>query len=216
MYDLGIISPAMFKVFEDCEGKFYYRYIEQISTPMLDRTFVVGKNIHALASYYLKGESIEKFESALKGVEVDYWNYLKSIEYFSYEILGVEKSISCKLGSFWIGGRLDGIVRNDKDLYILDYKTGGVKSDMVYDYQTMVYMVLCDNLFESYDSLSFVYIDLKNEKEVVIKYNQELKAEYEKRLIEGAQNMSDFKIENFRPSVECECEFSKICKRVVI
>ncbi len=213
MQDLGIISPAMFKLFSECKAKFYYRYVEQIPMPMLDKSFITGKNIHALASYYLQGYEIKQFEKSLSEQEQNYWNNLKSNEYFNKEIIGIEKKISCKLDKYWIGGRLDAIVKDNDDIFILDYKTGGIKQDMTYDYQTMVYSVLLNEYYNNIPkTIFFVYLDLKNNKEHKIKLTEELKKEYKEKLLRTCEEMNTFRIEKFLPSKECSCEYSKICK----
>ena len=212
MLDLGIISPAMIKLFLECKGKFFYRYIEQIPAPKLDKTFVIGKNIHALASYVLKGVNIDKLELALTEKECDYWDYLKKSIYFDFDVIGVEKNISIKLGGYWIGGRIDAIVKKDNHIYVLDYKTGGVSNDMAYDPQTMVYLLLCDSFFKDYDVLSFVYIDLKNKKEVEIKLTPQLKKEYEAKLLEICSQMSKFDKMKFERLENCACEYNKVCR----
>jgi CRISPR/Cas system-associated exonuclease Cas4 (RecB family) len=48
----------MLKTFEQCPKKFYFRYVKSISMPVNDEVFETGKNVHALASYYLKKENI--------------------------------------------------------------------------------------------------------------------------------------------------------------
>lgn len=211
MPDLGIVSPGMLKLFSECEAKWYYRYIEQIPAPKLDKSFITGKNIHALASYYLRGEKIDKFEKCLTEKENGYWTYLKSSGYLKNGIIGVEKNISCRLGKYWIGGRIDAVVKNGDELSILDYKTGGVSDDMVYDYQTMVYLLLCERAYKDFSKLSFIYLDLKNKKEVRITLSDSLKKEYEDKVIEACDKMACFKIESFVRSNDCLCEYSKIC-----
>lgn len=209
---IDIISPHAFKLFAECPAKFYFRYCEQISSVILDKSFQTGKNIHAMASYFLRGQNIEKFEDALSVKERELWSALKENKYFAYETVGVEKSISCRTDKFWIGGRLDALVKNGEDYYILDYKTGGVSDDMTYDYQTMVYLIACDMLLETYNSLSFVYLDLKNKKEVVIKYSHELKAEYTEKLKTVAERIDSFNIETFKKCNFQNCEYLKICR----
>ena len=54
-------SPNMLKTFEQCSRKFYFKYIKNISMPVNDEVFELGKNIHALASYYLKKENIDVY-----------------------------------------------------------------------------------------------------------------------------------------------------------
>lgn len=210
---IGVVSPHLLKLFDDCPMKFYYRYIEQIPAPTLDKGVTVGSDIHAIASYYLKKISVEKFESVLTPKEAELWNYLKKNQYFTCETVGVEKYISIKLDRFWIGGRIDAIVKDGDDYFILDYKTGGVKDDMTYDAQTMVYMLLCDELINLKTSLSFVYLDLKNKREVKINFNEELKKEYKNRLLEMCQKIDEFKAKSFVHPAECNCEYSKLCLR---
>ena len=50
-----IISPAMMKVFEECQQKYFFTYVEKISLPQNKYLFQKGKNIHAIANYFLKG-----------------------------------------------------------------------------------------------------------------------------------------------------------------
>ena len=211
MKDLGIISPAMMKLFQSCPLKFYFRYIENISAPVLDKNFLLGKRIHTIASYYLNKENITDFLTSLSNVEVGYFNFLKDSEYFKYDVVGTEKSISVKINDFWIGGRIDAVVRNDRDYYILDYKTGGVLEDMTYDFQTMVYLLLCEKFYPEYNNLSFVYIDLKNSRCKVISFNDNLKIEYEGRLTEICAAMTAFNRLKFKKQCDDNCEYSKLC-----
>lgn len=210
MNEFFVLSPAMFNLFADCELKFYYKYVEQISVPNLDENFQTGKNIHSIASYYLNGVDTDKYEAVLSATELEYWNFLKNTEVFNYEIIGVEKSLSMKVNDFWIGGRLDAIVKDGDKYYILDYKTGGVYKDKTFDYQTMVYLLLCDKLFLQREELSFVYLDLKNKKEVTILFTEKLKQEYLKRIISAYDGMKKVK-QNKTVCTEQYCEYSKLC-----
>ncbi|MBR3889044.1 PD-(D/E)XK nuclease family protein [bacterium] len=210
MNEFSVISPAMFNLFKECELKFYYQYVEQINYPTLDENYVEGKNIHNLASYVLKGNSVEKYEAQLSDNELKYWSNLKKSKYFSYELVGVEKSLMMKIDEFWVGGRLDAIVKNGSDYFVLDYKTGGVNSDKTYDYQTMVYLLLCDEVFKDRDSLTFVYIDLKNDKEVKVLFNDELKKEYFERILSACNGMKNVTL-NKTVCTDVNCQYSKLC-----
>ena len=48
----SLYSPNMLKTFQQCERKFFFKYVKNISMPVNDAVFEFGKNIHALASYY--------------------------------------------------------------------------------------------------------------------------------------------------------------------
>lgn len=208
-----IISPYMIKTFKECPLKFYYKYIKQIQTPALDKNFQTGKNIHALASYYLKGNDIEKLETALTPNEQNLWSNLKSCPYIDYEIVAVEKSISLKLDKYWIGGRIDSIVKNNSDYYILDYKTGDIKEDMTYDPQTMIYCLMSDELIKTYNKLTFIYLNLKTNSEIKIEFTKDLKTEYKKKLIDICEKIANFNSQKFTTNQNCECEYSKICDK---
>lgn len=210
MNEFSVISPAMFNLFKECELKFYYQYVEQINYPSLDENFIEGKNIHNLASYFLKGYSVEKYEAQLSDNELKYWSNLKKSKYFSYELVGVEKSLMMKIDEFWVGGRLDAIVKNGSDYFVLDYKTGGVNSDKTYDYQTMVYLLLCDKVFKDRDSLTFVYIDLKNDKEVKALFDDKLKKEYFERILSACNGMKNVTL-NKTVCTDVNCQYSKLC-----
>ena len=54
-----LFSPNMLKTYENCPKKFYFRYIKNISMPVNDEIFETGKNVHALASYYLRKENLD-------------------------------------------------------------------------------------------------------------------------------------------------------------
>ena len=158
-----MISPNMLKTYELCPRKFFLRYVKNISMPVNDDIFEFGKNIHALASYYLRGENIDKMELSLSEREAAVWNYLKGIKYFGYEVVNTEYNLSLKLGDAFFGGRLDALVKEDDIYYILDYKTGSAPKNAKFDYQTMIYLLAVSKFFKT-DKVKFIYIDLKNKE----------------------------------------------------
>ena len=95
-------------------AKYKFKYIDRISLPQKASFFEKGKKVHALANYYLKGDDISKFEPTLNENEKIAWNNLKSNEFFSYKYVNSEYNLSCKIGDYWIGGRLDAIVKTQK------------------------------------------------------------------------------------------------------
>ena len=174
--------------------------------PANDDIFEFGKNIHALASYYLKGENIGKMK--LTAQEEKVWNYLKNSKYFGYEVIGTELSLAVKVDGRFFGGRLDALVKEDETYYILDYKTGEPPKDAKYDYQTIIYVLAVKEFFNT-ENIVFVYLDLKNEREVKTVYAPNLYEEYKAKLIYTAR-----KIENTgctQKKADCKCEYTPIC-----
>lgn len=204
-------SPNMLKTFELCPKKFFFRYDKKISMPLNDDIFEFGKNIHALASYYLRKQTIDKMENSLSQREKEVWEYLKSTKYFALDTVETEYNLSVKVGNHFFGGRLDALMKDDKGKYhILDYKTGSAPKGAKYDYQTIIYL-LCVNEFFKTSNISFIYLDLKNKDEVVIDFSEELKAEYEKKLINISQKIDSANYSNISKKSDCVCEYDKIC-----
>ena len=198
----------MLKTYQHCPKKFYFRYVKNLNMPTNDEIFETGKNIHALASYYLKKDYIDKMELSLSNTEKDIWNYLKNISYFKYDTVGTEYNLTVKIDDFFFGGRLDALVQKDERFYILDYKTGGAPKNAENDYQTMIYL-LAVNAFYKTNNISFVYLDLKNKQEFSIDLTEERISKYKKTLIEIAKNINN---EDFsKQQTNCHCEYKIIC-----
>lgn len=210
-----IISPAMMKTFEECPQKFIYMYVDKINLPQNKYFFEKGKNIHAMANYFMKGQDVSKLEQNLKPEEKNIWNYLKNIEYFKYDVVNSEYQLSCKIENNWIGGRLDALVKNNDNYYILDYKTGSIPKNSEYDYQTMVYLLCADNLIKNYKSLNFVYVDLKNKDEKLITFSENLKLKYEDKIkkIITEISLTKFSTRKMLKNNKCSCDYYCICEK---
>lgn len=224
----------MLKTFKSCPLKYKFKYIDKISLPQKSSFFEKGKKVHALANYYLRGDDISKLEPTLNEVEKGAWNSLKNNEFFNLKYVNSEYNLSCKVGNFWIGGRLDAIVKQEDGgiamptcssseppktqettYFILDYKTGPIPKKPETDYQTMVYLLCLSStaFIKPQDNLKFVYIDLKNNKNCIIDFNQDRKKEYEKAIIEICSNIENAQFpEEIEHEKMCDfCEYKKIC-----
>lgn len=173
--------------------------------------FERGKKIHALAHYYLSGADISNLSGELSDSEKEIWQSLLNNEFFQKSYVASEYNLSAKVGEFWVGGRLDALMRDGNDFYILDYKTGSIPKNPETDYQTMVYLVCADKIIKDYSSLNFVYIDLKNNKNVIINADKDKISEYSKMLESICKMISNEEV--FAGcSVKCDfCEYQKFC-----
>lgn len=206
-------SPNMLKTFENCPKKFNFKYNKKISIPQNPDFFEKGKKIHALASYYLQGSDITKLEKVLSPEEKILWERLKTNEFFCKKCLNTEYSITSKICDYWISGRLDALMKEDENYFILDYKTGHIPENPEDDFQTMVYLLCADKIIINYKSLKFVYIDLKNNQNHIIEFSDILKEKFENAIkiqCETIVNIKDF--ENKENQLHCKfCEYKKIC-----
>lgn len=207
-------SSNMLKTFECCPVKFNLKYNEKITVPQNPAFFEKGKKIHALANYYLRNADITKLETALNESEHEVWQRLKNNEYFCKKCLHSEYPITARLDNIWVSGRLDAIVQDAENYYILDYKTGSIPKNPEQDFQTMIYLVCAYMILPEKKSLSFVYIDLKNNENKVIEFTPQLKEIYEKTLVGKCLqilNTKDF--EGKENKQHCRfCEYNKICR----
>ncbi len=204
-----IFSPNMLKTFEQCPKKYFFKYVKGLSMPVNEDMFTKGKYIHALASYYLQGENIYRMEKSLTPKDAEIWNYLKNTEYFKYECINTEYNLSVKIGKNFFGGRLDALVKKESTYYILDYKTGSAPKNAEYDFQTIIYLLAVKEFFKT-NKVIFVYIDLKNKKDVIIELASDLIQKYEDILI---NILKKIKCGDYRASKkDCKnCEYGKIC-----
>lgn len=217
MTNITIYSPNMLKTFEECPQKFFLKYIEHVSLPQRSTIFEKGKKIHALANYYLNGENIEKMEKVLSVDEKLAWEALKKSEYFKLNVFNTEYNISCKVDKYWIGGRLDALMFNGKNYFILDYKTGQIRQNAEQDFQTIVYLLASDKFLAQkggYNSLKFIYLGLKENKEKEITLTPELKKQYEEKIIETCKKIDTAAASgaSSQNKERCQkCEYTKFC-----
>ncbi len=208
---LNNYSPNMLKTYQNCPKKFYYQYLEGLRVPMSATPFEKGKKIHALANYFLQGVNISRIETALTPEEKGIWKLLLENRYFQKDYYNSEYQLACIVGDYWVGGRLDAVVFTGDDYYILDYKTGSIPKNPEYDPQTMVYLLCLDKILKNYNSISFVYINLKDNSNYVIEFTPDKKSEYENRLIQLCQTIEE-DAEFCCNKVACaRCEYAKIC-----
>ena len=211
-------SPNMLKTFDECQMKFFFKYMRKLSVPQDKKHFEKGKKIHALASYYLNGEDVSKMERVLNSEEQETWSALKSNQFFKLKMLNTEYNLSCKVGNHWIGGRLDAFMSDGDNYYILDYKTGNIPKNPELDFQTIVYLLCADKFLRhkkiNYKSLQFVYLGLKNNVEASIVLDENLKKQYEDKIVSTCEKI-DLAISStvFSKNISiCEnCEYDKFC-----
>ncbi len=208
---MNSFSPNMLKTFEACPVKYHFKYIQKISVPQKNTLFEKGKKVHALANYYLRGDNISKLEKALNSEEKTIWEILKKNEYFQKSYINSEYNISCKVGNYWIGGRLDALMKDENNYYILDYKTGSIPKNPEYDYQTSVYLLSASKMYGK--NIKFIYIDLKNNQNCIIDFIPEKEKEYEKNILAICYKITNAQLpEEIEHSKMCEfCEYRKIC-----
>ena len=105
------------------------------------------------------------------------------------------------------------MVKDNINFYILDYKTGSIPKNPEYDFQTIVYLLCLKKLLKTSFVISFVYIDLRNNKNHIITLNDDKIEEYEQFVIKICDEITHYNpSENIEYSKKCDfCEYKKIC-----
>lgn len=210
-----IFYPNMLKTYSECPYKYRLKYLEKINIPMPSSYFVKGKKIHALAHYYLSGQDITKLGEALNFEETEIFQKLCENSYFKKCYVNSEYNLSANISGYWLSGRLDALMKDESGYYILDYKTGSVPKNPQYDFQTISYLLILDEFLRSKGDarkIQFVYIDLKNNRNVEVLFDANLKAQY-KNIIENvcAEITKDTSFDCKKSDKCASCEYSKIC-----
>lgn len=211
-------SPNMLKTFEECEKKFFLKYIQKVSLPQRSAIFEKGKKIHALANYHLNSFDISKMEKTLNADEKATWESLKFNKYFQLDVVNTEYSLTCKVGDYWIGGRIDAFMKDKNDYIILDYKTGNIPQNAELDFQTITYLLCADKILNKksgYETLKFIYLGLKKNEEKEIILTSELKSEYKQKIISVCDKINSTIASQVikNNSQNCaKCEYSKLCQ----
>ena len=216
---MQIFSQNMLKTFEECPKKYEYRYINKLSVPVSTKIFEKGKKIHALAHYYLRGDNIEKFLPTLTQEEKLIWERLLSNEYFQKQYVNSEYNLNSKINEYWVGGRLDAFVKTENNYFILDYKTGAIPKNPNEDFQTMIYLVCADEILKkgwgNSFTLNFVYIDLKNNQNHLIDYNENKREIYKDKITTACKKITETQIFSGNKTRCQYCEYNKFCNGIV-
>lgn len=212
---MQIFSPNMLKTFDECQKKYEFRYIQKLSVPQPVKIFEKGKKIHALAHYYLRGDDIGKFLPTLTEEESLIWQRLLNNEYFQKKYVNSEYNLTSQIGDFWVGGRLDAFMKSDNNYYILDYKTGAVPKNPEEDFQTMIYLICTDEILKkgwgSNFNLQFIYINLKNNRNHIISFDEAKKQNYLQKITEACNKITTTKMFSKNPDRCKFCEYNKFC-----
>lgn len=216
MVDIKQFYPNMLKIYCECPAKFRLKYIDKTEIPTLASFFEKGKKIHALANYYLKNQDISKLQKALNNEEKEIFEKLINNPFFKKEFVNSEYNLSAKIENFWLSGRMDAIMKDKDSYYILDYKTGYVPKNPEYDFQTIFYLLILDEFLKNNiqnEQINFVYIDLKNNKNIQINLTEDFKKQYKNLVAKTCtQIQQDITFEPNK-SDKCKyCEYSKICR----
>ncbi len=218
-----IVTSGMLKAFEECPQKYNLIYNEQLEIPSNTEFSDIGKEIHALINYKLKGFDITKQLRTLNSPENKELYHLWQ-NFVDFKTDKVEKSeftftipFSEKIK---LTGRVDAIRKCENNYEILDWKTGSSQNiNPEKDMQTVMYLyciynlLRCQGLAADTVNLLLTYVFLKEKKTVTVPFSPEKYNLYEKILSEKTNKILNSNFER-NPKASCEkCSFKFICNQ---
>ena len=122
----NIYQSNHFEVWQRCQQQYWFKYIKKLSFFDSKEKYNLGRNIHSLIFYKIKGFDISKIEQSLDEKTLYHWNYIKKHPIFENPNILAEWGFNVPLEKkYWLIGRIDAIFhdKNRNKYIIADWKT---------------------------------------------------------------------------------------------
>lgn len=223
----NLLNHDRFNTWQACPKKYYYKYIKELKYPEFNQDYELGKSIHALIDYHLRGLNIEHLLKNADNKIIDRWNAIKNHPIMNKQIIKTEWGFNTNLKGtpYWLIGRIDAVFFDEETgkYIIADWKTGEVVPKKIDTYfQHKIY------LYALYQSRKDLGIDFKPEnfvfqyfeiipesvKKTEINFSEEKLYEYEENFINIIKNIEN-SVE-FPAKENCfdkYCQYKGLCKK---
>ena len=220
----NIYQSNNFEVWQRCQKQYWFKYVKKLAFFDSKEKYDLGRNIHSLIFYKIKGFDISKIENSLDEKTLYHWNYIKNHQIFTNKNILAEWGFNVPLkNKYWLIGRIDAIFydKNRNKYIIADWKTAQqLPKSPDKNFQALMYMYCFFkarhdlNLEFQPEDLEFQFIST-NEKEGIELIN------CSKQLLDNAENLFIDTIEeintctNFAQNKgkECQnCPYLSICE----
>lgn len=218
-----------FNTWKKCKKRYYLKYIKELNLPELQVDFKLGKSVHALINYRLKGFDVdflvEKADLNIKNV----WELIKTDseiqELLKNKLIVTEWGFNSRIGETnnWLVGRIDAVFYDEvaKKYIIADWKTGKfIPKNTDDNFQHIVYLYAFYNAHKDLgldikpDDLVFQYVKIRDDVEInSIPYSEEQYLQDEKLLEKCVKEIEIEK--DFNPAEPCGikgCRYRALCK----
>lgn len=221
--DKNTFNHDKFNTWEKCRKRYYFKYIKELRWVETENNYRLGKNVHALIDYYLRGLNIDHIVKNLDAETKKHWEALKNHPLIKNELIITEWAFNSRIGKthYWLNGRIDAVFYSKNNYIIADWKTGqNIPENPESSFQSMLYLYSFFNARQdlkldlSWNDLMFMYVKTPdNENIEPIYYSEEKEQEYEKIFL---QKISEIESEtDFQRTVPCpvkNCQYKKLCQ----
>lgn len=223
----NLLNHDCFNTWQTCRKKYHYKYIKELKYPEFHQDYELGKSVHALIDYHLRGFEIgHLLQNAGEEITLR-WNAIKKHPILDKKMIKTEWGFNTPIKDtlYWLIGRIDAVFFDEeKDKYIIaDWKTGKfVPAKIQTNFQHKIY------LYAFYQSQKDLGLDFKPE-DIVFQYFKILPDSVEiteisfsqEKLLKYEENFSDI-IKNMENTVDFSdiedctvkfCEYKGLCKK---
>jgi len=157
----NLLNHDRFNTWQTCRKKYYLKYIKELKYPEFHQDYELGKSVHALIDYHLRGLNIEHLLKNTDNKIIDRWNAIKNHPILDKKVIKTEWGFNTSLKETpcWLIGRIDAVFFDEeKGKYIIaDWKTGIIPKNIDTNFQHRIY------LYALYQSRKDLGIDFKPE-----------------------------------------------------
>lgn len=220
-----LFNHDRFNTWQKCKKMYFYKYVKELKFPEFKDDYELGKSVHALIDYNLRGFKIDHLLSNAKKDVLDCWNIIKNHNIMRKKVIKTEWGFDVQIPETVcrLIGRIDAIFFDEEtNKYIIaDWKTGKfIPQKMHSNFQHKVYLYAFYQArkdlgldFEP-ENLSFVYFKLLSDdvEPTEIKFSQEIFVEYEesfKKIIEEIENTEQVPVPETCPVKSCQ--YNALC-----
>jgi hypothetical protein len=174
MKALHSFSVNQLKLWDKCQKRYQYDYIQRLAWPSDPRNFRLGKGVHQLLDYASKGLITKPYgdDKLVNACDEDiaaHFLALQNLDWACLPVIASEWGFSLNVKGFWLYGRIDRIASLGSQIHVIDWKTGtSIPKQADMDWQTRVYLYA---VFEARtdlglsiteaEQLSFTYVQVK-------------------------------------------------------
>ncbi len=226
--DKNTFTSDKISTWQLCRKKYYLKYIKEIKVPQIENQFELGKSVHALINYYLKGYEVDfLLKSTSKDIEQT-WNTIKNSDCLSLDnVFLTEWKFNCNIKGtdYWLNGRIDAVFFDKKSskYTIIDWKTGqNIPKNPENNPQTILYLY---SFFKAQkdlkislkqEELAFEYVKISDSiVSKQVNYSADLEKVYEDFLINTLHEIeNERKFDKLDTCPSKFCEYANICENI--
>ena len=222
----NLLNHDRFNTWQTCQKKYYLKYIKELKYPEFHQDYELGKSVHALIDYYLRGLNIEHLLQNADNKIIDRWNAIKNHSILDKKLIKTEWGFNTNLKGTpcWLIGRIDAVFFDEeKGKYIIaDWKTGIIPKNIDTNFQHRIYLYA---LYQSRkdlgidfepENLVFQYFKIIPESVEIteISFSEQKLHEYEEnfvKIINKIENTIEFPAqENCQVKI---CPYNGLCRK---